>query len=115
MRSKFSKLAELDSSYNQFMFHILPLLESIKSRVRPPVVIILGSPSQVADLSAVLGDCETVCYQMDLHQADKLRQQLRDLGSPTTVETLGDLWDLPARFQTAIFPVAAHGKRQLKH
>ena len=32
----------------------------------------LGSPAQAADLCAGVGDVETVCYQMDLHQAEKL-------------------------------------------
>ena len=96
------------------MFHLLALLESIQSRVRPPVVVIMGSPAQAADLSAALGPAETVCYQMDVHQADKLRQQFGELGLPAVVETYPDLWDLPARFNTAIFPVAAHGERELK-
>jgi 16S rRNA G1207 methylase RsmC len=96
------------------MFHLLTLLESIKSRVRPPVVVVLGSPAQAGDLCAGLGSVETVCYQMDVHQADKLRHQLGELGVPATVEAHSDLWDLPARFNTAIFPVAAHGERELK-
>jgi 16S rRNA (guanine1207-N2)-methyltransferase len=74
----------------------------------------MGSPGQAADLCAGLGPVETVCYQMDVHQADKLRAQLGELGLPATVETHPDLWDLPARFNTAIFPVAAHGERELK-
>ena len=96
------------------MFHLLSLLESIKSRVRPPVVVVMGSPAQAADLCAGLGPVETVCYQMDVHQADKLRHQLGESGLSATVETHPDLWDLPARFNTAIFPVAAHGERELK-
>ena len=96
------------------MFHLLPLLESIKSRVRPPVVIMMGSPAQVADLCSGLGDVETVCFQIDLHQADRTKQHLSELGLSARVETLPDLWDLPARFHTAVFPVAAHGERELK-
>jgi len=96
------------------MFHLLPLLESVKARIRPPVVVILGSPAQAADLCAGLGEIETVCYQMDLHQADRLRTQLTEIGSAATVEVASDLWDLPARFGTALFPVAAHGERELK-
>src|SRR5262249_52717593 len=96
------------------MFHFGPLLESVRARVRPPVVVVLGSPAQAADLCAVLGDVEIVCYQMDLHQAGRLRQQLAEIGSSATVEVTPDLWDLPARFHTAIFPVAAHGERELK-
>ena len=96
------------------MFHLSPLLESIKARVRPPVAIVLGSPAQAAELCGGVGDVEVVCYQMDLHQAERLRQQLQEIKSPATVATLPDLWDLPARFNTAIFPVAAHGERELK-
>lgn len=96
------------------MFHLQPLFESIQARIRPPVVILLGSPAQAAELGAGLRDVETVCYQMDLHQADKLRQQLSETGSSATVETHADLWALPPRFNTALFPVAAHGERELK-
>jgi 16S rRNA G1207 methylase RsmC len=96
------------------MFNVRPLLESVRARVRPPVVILLGSPSQAADLCAGLGDVETVCFQLDLHQADRLRQHLTETSSSAAVEVLPDLWDLPARFNTAIFPVAAHGERELK-
>jgi 16S rRNA (guanine1207-N2)-methyltransferase len=96
------------------MFQLQPLLESIRPRVRPPVVIMLGSPAQAADLCAGLAGIEAVCYQMDLHQSDKLWQHLQEFGSSATVETLPDLWDLPARFATALFPVAAHGERELK-
>jgi 16S rRNA (guanine1207-N2)-methyltransferase len=96
------------------MFHLRPLLESVRACVRPPVVVILGSPAQAADVSVGLGDVETVCYQMDLHQAGRLRQQLAETGSSATVEVNPDLWDLPAGFNTAIFPVAAHGERELK-
>jgi 16S rRNA (guanine1207-N2)-methyltransferase len=96
------------------MFHLLPLLDSVKSRVRPPVVVLMGSPAQAADVCSGLGDMEIVCYQMDLHQADRLQQHLQEIGHSATVETLPDLWDLPAKFNTAIFPVAAHGERELK-
>lgn len=96
------------------MFNLVALLKSIRERVRPPVVVLMASPAQSADLCGALGDVETVCYQMDLHQAERLRQQLKEIGSGATVETLADLWDLPPRFSTAIFPVAAHGERELK-
>src|SRR5262245_65408667 len=51
---------------------------------------------------------------MDVHQAGKLRQQLKEIASAATVEVAPDLWNLPARFNTALFPVAAHGERELK-
>ncbi len=95
------------------MFKLLPLFESVKARVRPPVVIVLGSPAQATDLAAAV-DGETVCYQMDHHQAGRLRQNFRELNLTATVEVLPDLWDLPARFNTALLPNPAHGERELK-
>src|SRR4026207_2055486 len=96
------------------MFHLPSLFESIRSRVRPPLVVVLGSPAQAADLCAAIGDVDTTCYQMDLHQADRLRHQLQEIGHSAAVAALPDLWDLPQRFQTAILPIAAHGERELK-
>ena len=96
------------------MFNLLPLLESVRDRVRPPVVVILGSPGQASELCAGLGEIETVCFQFDLHQAAKLQTQLQELSLPATVEVHHDLWELAPRFNTAVFPVAAHGERELK-
>ena len=87
----------------------LDLLAAARPRLRPPVLIALGGPRLVADLVTTLGLPDTVCYQMDLHQANRLRQHLQEINHPAMVETLPDVWDLPARFNTAILPVAAHG------
>ena len=123
------------------MFNLPALLRSVQERVKPPVLVLLGSPGQAAALCAALGDVETVCYQADLHQAGKLRRLLEEHASPTpvavppppeeetdeeaepekpvpwvppavltskvVVEVKPDVWDLPARFHTVIFPVAA--------
>jgi 16S rRNA (guanine1207-N2)-methyltransferase len=51
---------------------------------------------------------------MDLHQAARLRDCLDELGLNAAVETVADLWDLPARFGTVLFPAAAHAERELK-
>lgn len=96
------------------MFNLTSLLESIRARVKPPVAIILGSPNQAADLCNALSSFEITCFQMDLHQGEKLRRNLAESGSTAQVEVRPDLWDLPATFQTALFPVAAHGERELK-
>jgi len=39
---------------------------------------------------------------------------LQEVGHTAKVEVIPDLWDLPAGFQTAILPNAAHGERELK-
>ena len=96
------------------MFDVTTLLSEVRNRVRPPVVVVLGSPRPAADLVAALGTDEVVCYQMDLHQSNRLREELELSGLSARVETLPDLWDLPADFQTAIFPAAAQGERELK-
>src|SRR5215831_11543345 len=83
-------------------------------RTRPPLLVVLGSPSQAADVVEQLGDADAVCYQMDLYQTDRLRAELDERGLAARVETLPDLWDLPADFQTAVYPAPAGGERELK-
>ena len=101
-------------TYNLFMFHLLALLESIKARVRPPVVVVMGSPAQAADLLRRPWARRDRLLPDGRPPGRQLRHQVGELGLSATVETLPDLWDLPARFNTAIFPVAAHGERELK-
>ena len=132
------------------MFNLPALLRSVRERVKPPVLVLLGSPSQAATLCAALGDMEIVCYQVDLHQTEKLRRLLEEQVTPAVdhpapseeadsaegeeseleapvnwvapetllskvvVETKADVWDLPAKFNTVLFPVAAHGEREFK-
>ena len=38
------------------MFNLPALLRSVRERVKPPVLVLLGSPSQAATLCAALGD-----------------------------------------------------------
>ena len=95
------------------MFNPAKLLESVRNRVQSPTVILLGSPRQVVDLVTHL-EGDVTCYQMDLYQADRLRAELSELTLDPSVKTLPDLWDLEAKFQTAIFPVSTHGERELK-
>jgi 16S rRNA G1207 methylase RsmC len=111
------------------MFDLPLLLNSVRSRVRPPVVIVMGSPAQAAELAAALGEPDTTCFQFDLHQANKLRRILagpEESANPgetgdtppaapaATVEILPDLWDLPAKFNTVLLPISTHGERELK-
>jgi 16S rRNA (guanine1207-N2)-methyltransferase len=96
------------------MFDLLSLLAQVESRIRPPVGIILGSPHQAADLVARLPAGVVTCYQLDLYLADRLREQIAEIGQDAQVVTLPDLWDLPPTFNTLIFPNNAHGERELK-
>ncbi|MSR32223.1 MAG: methyltransferase domain-containing protein [Gemmataceae bacterium] len=88
--------------------------ESLKGRVRFPLVVVLGTPAEVTNLLVHEPKGETVCYQMDLHQADRLGQSLREAGVEAKVTCLPDLWDLPGGFQTAVFFPSRGGERDLQ-
>lgn len=90
--------------------------ELLVTKARSPLVVVLGSPAEVLNLLAGLGpqDPPPTCYQMDLHQADRLRSELLDRGLNANVVTSGDLWDLPAEHATAVFMPTRGGERELK-
>jgi 16S rRNA (guanine1207-N2)-methyltransferase len=89
--------------------------EFLLSRLRPPVAVVLGSPAEVVNLlTACPAGLAPVCYQMDLHQADRLRGELASRGLQATVTVSADLWDLPGDFQTALYLPARGGERELK-
>lgn len=91
-----------------------PVPELVKQKLRPPLAIVLGSPAEVTHLLAECGGPETVCYQMDLYQAQRLQAELADTFPAARVETAADLWDLPATFQTVAYLPARRGERELK-
>jgi 16S rRNA (guanine1207-N2)-methyltransferase len=90
------------------------LLAAVRSRLRPPVLIALGSPRRTAELVAELALPDTVCYQMDLFQADRLRAALAEAGQPANVTAAADLWDVPGPFGSVLLPASAQGERELK-
>jgi 16S rRNA (guanine1207-N2)-methyltransferase len=92
----------------------LDLLAAARPRLRPPVLVVLGAPRLSADLVTALGLPETSCYQMDLHQAGRLRDELREIGDDAAIQVKPDLWDLKAEFNTVLFPSPARGERELK-
>lgn len=96
------------------MKHLLDLFPVVAERVRPPVAVALGSPWPVTQLVGALGGKEAVCFQMDVFVADRLREKLAQEGHAAEVVVGADLWDLPAKFNTVLFPAAAHADRELK-
>lgn len=92
----------------------LELLERGRSRLRPPVLIVGGAPRLVADLVASLGLNGTACFQFDLFQAERLRNELRDVGTDADDLTSADLWNVPARFGSVLIPSPPRGERELK-
>src|SRR5690349_19801158 len=90
------------------------LLGVVADKLRPPLAIVLGSPNETAELCANLIQSDTTCYQMDLYQAERLQEALRERNAVAKVATAPDLWDLPGPFQTVIYPVPQGGERALK-
>jgi 16S rRNA (guanine1207-N2)-methyltransferase len=91
-----------------------PVPEQVASRCRAPLAVVLGSPAEVVNLLSSCEVEEAVCYQMDLHQAERLREELAEADVRAEVTTAADLWDLPAEFQTAVYMPARGGERELK-
>jgi 16S rRNA G1207 methylase RsmC len=92
----------------------LEVPDAVRERLRPPLGIILGGPADVAEIVAAADAGEPVCYQMDLFPAERLREQLGERGLRASVVTTPDLWDLPADFQTLLYPVGRGSERGLK-
>lgn len=90
------------------------LVSVLANRLKPPFAIVLGSPREVVELADALPTSDITCYQMDLFQGQRLRAELTEAGVQAEVVTAPDLWDLPRRFQTALFPVPFGGERGLK-
>lgn len=96
------------------MKHITELFATVAHRVQPPVCVALGPPWPVANLVQAIGGVSSTCVQYDLHQAARVRECLDEVGTTAEVVTLPDLWDLPPRFNTVIFPASAQSDRELK-
>jgi 16S rRNA (guanine1207-N2)-methyltransferase len=92
----------------------LPVPDFLAGKLRPPLAVVLGSPAEVVNLLSACPEVEATCFQLDLHQADRLRDALAARGLRANVVTAPDLWDLGADFQTAVFLSARGGERELK-
>jgi 23S rRNA (guanine1835-N2)-methyltransferase len=92
----------------------LELLSIVRSRIRPPVLIAPAAPRLVADLVVTLGLSHTACFQFDLYQVERLRDELSEIGIDADVITSADLWDAPCRFATVLLPSPPRGERELK-
>ena len=90
------------------------LPDLVRDKVRSPLAIVLGSPAETAHCLSFLGGIDATCYQMDLHQSERLLGELAPQQIAAKVTTRADLWDLPADFQTALYLPARAGERELK-
>jgi 16S rRNA G1207 methylase RsmC len=89
----------------------LPIL---RAKIKPPVLVAMGSPRAAADLVGQFGLEKPVLYQMDLYQAEQLRAELVRRQLAADVVTHADLWDCGPAFQTVLFPFEPRGERILK-
>jgi 16S rRNA (guanine1207-N2)-methyltransferase len=89
-------------------------LHVIRDKLSPPTAVVLGAPALVARLAAALAPAAVVCYQMDLYQADRLREELAAVGAVAQVVTAPDLWDLPELVGSVLYPAPQGGERSLK-
>jgi 23S rRNA (guanine1835-N2)-methyltransferase len=98
------------------MKHITDLFATVAHRVKPPVLVALGPPWPVANLVKTLGlpEAEVACVQLDLHQTTRVRECLAEVGAAAEVTAVADVWDLPPKFNTVIFPASSHADRELK-
>lgn len=96
------------------MKHLVELYSTVAHRVQPPVCITLGPPWPVANLVKAIGGVSSTCAQLDLHQTERVRECLEEVGATAEVVAVSDLWDLPQAFNTVIFPGSAHTDRELK-
>jgi len=96
------------------MKDLTALYSTVAHRVRPPVCIVLGAPWPVANLVKAIGGVSSTCMQFDLHQAARVQECLEEVGTTAEIETVPDLWDLPPRFNSVIFPAPARADRELK-
>ena len=98
------------------MKHITELFAAAAHRVKPPVLVAHGPPWPVANLvkALALPEGEVTCAQFDLHQTERVRETLAEVGAAAEVVAVPDLWDLPPRFNTVVFPASAHADRELK-
>lgn len=92
----------------------MPLWPGVRDRLTGPVLILLGSPRTAADLVLAIARPDTVCWQIDGYQGERLHEELLGRGLEAKVEVTPDVWDLPAEFGAVVFPSPPSGERELK-
>jgi 16S rRNA G1207 methylase RsmC len=93
---------------------LVDLLNIVPDKLRPPFALILGTPEEWPPILQRLAPAAAICFQMDLFPAEQMRATLTVQGLNAEIVTSADLWDLPADFETAIYPAPQRGERELK-
>jgi len=90
------------------------VLKTVGDKLRGPLAVILSTPGEVFPFLADLPRMAVTCYEMDLYPAQRLCEELAAIGLEADVVAAADLWDLPAEFQTVVYPAPKGGERELK-
>jgi len=96
------------------MKHLLDLFPVVADRVTPPVLVALGPVWPVTQLVSALNGVETTLFQFDVYQAERLKEKLAQEKLTAEVIVGADLWDLPAKFNTVIYPASMQSDYELK-
>ena len=96
------------------MKYLYDLYPVVANRIESPVLVALGPVWPVTELAIAMKGHETTLFQMDVFQAARLREKLAQERIAAEVVVGADLWDLPQKFKTIIFPASASADRELK-
>ncbi len=96
------------------MKYLYDLYPVVANRIESPVLVALGPVWPVTELAIAMKGHDTTLFQMDVFQAARLREKLAQESIAAEVIVGADLWDLPQKFKTIIFPASAAADRELK-
>ncbi len=127
--------APAPARYLTRMKHVLDLYPLVATKVVPPVLVVAGPvwpstelvaalhgrgaevglpPAEVPSLPSAVPPPETVCFQFDVYQGERLKEKLAQESLPAEVVVSADVWDVPATFNTVIFLSSVQADRELK-
>ncbi|CAN5577657.1 methyltransferase [soil metagenome] len=89
-------------------------MDVLRAKVKSPVAIVLGAPAEAGAVVDALRLEGTVCYQMDLYSADRLKEVLKEQNLQAEVVAAADAWDVPGQFASVIYISPVTGERSLK-
>src|SRR5260221_12804971 len=89
-------------------------IEVLRKKVKPPMAILLGAPGEVCALLDHLRFEGTVCYQMDLYPADRLRDSLAEQNLAAELVAGAAAGDVSCNFSRVIYIASQTGGGGLK-
>jgi 16S rRNA G1207 methylase RsmC len=112
--SQSSENASDSALENAAMTSMQRFAEVLRTKVKPPMAVVLGAPGEVCALLDHLRFESTICYQMDLYPADRLRDSLGEQKLQAEVVAAADAWDVPGVYASVVYIAPEAGERSLK-